>query len=99
MTYTTAHKKPPKTCYSKGLTTDTIGSNFYTMAHERKAFAGLAKLLTLGGFQVFPNLKIEIYPTVDNAAAAYYLNRQPQTLRICGNFAFSAAEIKPLLGV
>lgn len=52
-------------------------------------------------------------PTVDTAAAAYYLNRRPQTLRgwaclengplrpirISGRLAWSTAEIKRLLGV
>ena len=99
MAYTTAHKKPSKTCYSKGLKTNTVGSNFYTTTYERKAFTGLSALLALGGFQVFPNLKVEIYPTTYNAAATYYLNRKPQILPIFGNFAFSAAEIKRLLGV
>ena len=88
MNHTTIHEKSPGTCDSKELTADTIGTNFPTTAHERKAFASLAAPFAVAGFQVFPNLKIEIRPTVDNAAVSYYLNRRPQTLPICSYFAF-----------
>ena len=63
--------------------------------------------------QVFRKLELENRPTVVTAAAAYYLNRRPQTLRgwaclengplrpfrISGRLAWSTAEIKRLLGV
>jgi hypothetical protein len=63
--------------------------------------------------QQFPPLESVTLPTVVTAAAAYYLNRRPQTLRgwastemgplrpirICGRLAWSTAEIKRLLGV
>lgn len=61
----------------------------------------------------FPPLESVTRPTVDTAAAAYYLNRRPQTLRIyaChevgplrpirihGRLAWSVADIRRLLGV
>ena len=63
--------------------------------------------------QQFPPLESVTRPTVITAAAAYYLNRRPQTLRgwsstqrgalrplhISGRLAWSTAEIKRLLGV
>jgi hypothetical protein len=62
--------------------------------------------------QQFPTLETITRPTVDTAAAAYYLNRRPQTLRIWairqhpirplnvnGRLAWPVAEIKRLLGV
>ena len=63
--------------------------------------------------QQFPLLESVTRPTVDTAAAAYYLNRRPQTLRIyaChengplrpirvhGRLAWSVADIRRLLGV
>jgi hypothetical protein len=63
--------------------------------------------------QVFTKLELETRPTVVTAAAAYYLNRRPQTprgwaclengplrpIRIAGRLAWSTAEIKRLLGV
>ena len=63
--------------------------------------------------QQFPPLESVTRPTVVTAAAAYYLNRRPQTLRgwattergalrplrISGRLAWSTAEIKRLLGV
>ena len=63
--------------------------------------------------QQFPTLESVTRPTVDTAAAAYYLNRRPQTLRIwaClengplrptrinGRLSWSIAAIKQLLGV
>jgi hypothetical protein len=61
----------------------------------------------------FPPLKIVSRPTVDTAAAAFYLNRQPQTLRIwaClengplrplrinGRLAWPVPELKRVLAV
>ena len=63
--------------------------------------------------QQFPPLESVTRPTVDTAAAAYYLNRRPQTLRtwacredgplrprrIMGRLAWSVAEIRAVLGV
>lgn len=63
--------------------------------------------------QQFPPLELVNRPTVDTAAAAYYLNRRPQTLRgwaclengplrprrISGRLAWEVAEIRRLLGV
>jgi hypothetical protein len=59
-----------------------------------------------------PALDLVTRPTVDTIAAAYYLNRRPQTLRgwachengplrplrIHGRLAWSVAEIRVLLG-
>lgn len=61
----------------------------------------------------FPPLESVTRPTVDTAAAAYYLNRKPQTCRawacmengplrprrIMGRLAWSVAEIRAVLGV
>lgn len=61
--------------------------------------------------QPFPPLELVTRPTVPTDAAAYYLNRQPQTLRawaclengsirpirINGRLAWSVAQIKALL--
>lgn len=60
----------------------------------------------------FPSLESVTRPAVDTAAAAYYLNRRPQTLRVwaltghpirpvrChGRLAWPVAEIRRLLGV
>ena len=63
--------------------------------------------------QQFPPLELETRPTVDTAAAAYYLNRKPQTcrawaclengplrpIRISGRLAWPVAELRRLLGV
>lgn len=63
--------------------------------------------------QQFPPLELETRPTVETAAAAYYLNRKPQTcrtwacfetgplrpLRINGRLAWHVADIRRLLGV
>lgn len=63
--------------------------------------------------QQFPPLESVTRPTVDTAAAAYYLNRKPQTCRawacmengplrprrIMGRLAWSVAEIRAVLGV
>jgi hypothetical protein len=43
--------------------------------------------------QQFPSLESVTCPTVDTAAAAYYLNRRPQTLRI---WAMNQHPIRPL---
>jgi hypothetical protein len=62
----------------------------------------------------FPPLENETRPVVDTAAAAYYLNRQPQTLRIWamrdgsgpirprrvnGRLAWPVCDLKRVLGV
>lgn len=62
----------------------------------------------------FPRLENETRPAVDTAAAAYYLNRQPQTLRIWamrdgsgpirprrvnGRLAWPVCDLKRVLGV
>lgn len=61
----------------------------------------------------FPPLELVNKPTVDTAAAAYYLSRKPQTcrawaclengpirpLRINGRLAWPVADLKKLLGV
>ena len=61
----------------------------------------------------FPSLELETRPAVDTAAAAYYLNRRPQTLRawacredgpiralrIHGRLLWPVADIRRLLGV
>lgn len=61
----------------------------------------------------FPTLESVTRPTVDTAAAAYYLNRQQQTLRgwaclengplrpirINGRLAWPVAELRRVLGV
>ena len=63
--------------------------------------------------QQFPTLESVTRPTVDTAAAAYYLNRRPQTLRcwavyqdgavnpirISGRLAWPVSELKRVLGV
>lgn len=63
--------------------------------------------------QPFPPLEMVNRPTVDTAAAAFYLNRRPQTmrgwacteqgplrpLRINGRLAWQVADLKRLLGV
>jgi hypothetical protein len=63
--------------------------------------------------KLFPPLESVTRPTVDTGAAAYYLNRRPQTmrgwacteqgplrpLRINGRLAWPVAEIKRVLGV
>ena len=70
----------------------------------------IAKNATLITFQSLESVN---RPTVDTAAAAYYLNRRPQTmrgwaclengplrpLRIGGRLAWRVAEIRELLGV
>lgn len=61
----------------------------------------------------FPPLESVTRPTVETAAAAYYLNRRPQTLRghacsddgpirplrINGRLAWPVAELRRVLGV
>ena len=63
--------------------------------------------------QHFPPLETVTRPTVETAAAAYYLNRQPQTLRcwavyqngainpirVCGRLAWKVSDIRKVLGV
>jgi hypothetical protein len=61
----------------------------------------------------FPPLESVTRPTVDTAAAAYYLNRKPQTcrawaclengplrpIRISGRLAWPVSELRRVLGV
>lgn len=61
----------------------------------------------------FPTLQSLTRPTVETAAAAFYLNRKPQTLRgwaclengpirpmrVCGRLAWPVSEIKRVMGV
>lgn len=63
--------------------------------------------------QVFPRLEDVNRPTVETASAAFYLNRQEQTLRgwachedgpirpirVYGRLAWNVSEIKRVLGV
>ena len=63
--------------------------------------------------QQFPPLESVTRPTVDTAAAAYYLNRKPQTcrawaclengpirpIRINGRLAWNVDELRRVLGV
>ena len=63
--------------------------------------------------QQFPSLESVTRPTVDTAAAAYYLNRKPQThrcwavyqdgainpIRISGRLAWPVSELKRVLGL
>ena len=63
--------------------------------------------------QQFPPLESVTRPTVDTAAAAYYLSRRPQTLRgwacmengplrpirINGRLAWNVSELRRVLGV
>lgn len=62
---------------------------------------------------LFPSLESETRPTVTTAAAAYYLNRKPQTLRcwatyqngavnpirISGRLAWKTDDLRRVLGV
>jgi hypothetical protein len=72
------------------------------------------KLKYLEDEGLFPPLATITRPTVDTAAAAYYLNRKPQTLRIWsmddqqapikpikiqGRLAWPVAELRRILGV
>lgn len=73
--------------------------------HSVEATAATAK---------FPPLELEQRPTVHTAAAAYYLNRSPQTLlgwscksgvgpvrplRINGRLAWPVADLRRVLGI
>ena len=63
--------------------------------------------------QQFTSLELETRPNADTAAAAYYLNRRPQTLRgwaclengpirplrINGRLAWPVSELRRVLGV
>lgn len=69
--------------------------------------------ITTNTQQTYPPLDEETRPTVGTAAAAYYLDRKPQTLhiwackengpvrpvRVHGRLAWPVAEIKRVLGV
>lgn len=46
--------------------------------------------------QQFPPLELVTRPTVDTAAAAYYLNRRPQTLRAWACMETFPDGLKPL---
>ena len=81
----------------------------------RCAFAATPEYLTMqtANFGQFPPLESVTRPTVDTAAAAYYLNRKPQTLRghachedgpirplrINGRLAWPVSELRRVLGV
>lgn len=72
-----------------------------------------AKTMRVQTSKQHPTLESVTRPTVDTAAAAYYLNRQPQTLRcwavyqdgainpirISGRLAWPVSELKRVLGV
>ena len=74
-----------------------------------------AQVRTAATGPAFPPLHLEARPTVDTAAAAHYLLRQPQTLRgwasagtypdglrplrVMGRLAWSVAGIRAALGV
>lgn len=76
---------------------------------------GLVSPAKLAAHEKHPPLGLVTTPTVATGAAAYYLNRQPQTLRgwasadsappglrpvrINGRLAWPVAEIKRLLGM
>lgn len=45
-------------------------------------------------YATFPPLETVTSPTVDTAAAAYYLNRKPQTLR--GHACYGVGPIRPI---
>ena len=65
------------------------------------------------GLRQFPPLEAVTRPAVDTAAAAYYLNRRPQTLRcwavyqsgpvnpirVGGRLAWKTADLRRVLGV
>jgi len=83
--------------------------NAATLAHLEKGSQG--NRLKVGA--TFPPLELVTRPTVDTAAAAYYTNRQQQTLRgwachedgpirpirINGRLAWPVAQLRTLLGV
>ena len=74
-----------------------------------------AQVRTAATGPAFPPLHLEARPTVDTAAAAHYLLRQPQTLRgwasagtypeglrplrVMGRLAWPVAAIRKVLGV
>ena len=69
--------------------------------------------MTSATHQQFPTLQSVTRPNVDTAAAAFYMNRRPQTLRawaclengplrpvrICGRLAWPVSELKRVLGM
>lgn len=69
--------------------------------------------MTTATIQQFPPLESVSRPAVDTAAAAYYLNRRPQTMRawaclengplrpirINGRLAWKVSELRRVLGV
>ena len=87
-------------------------TNDRTPGKGTHASAQVTHAAAISGMQ-FPPLELEGRPTVDTAAAAHYLHRRPQTLRIWaskesgplrplrvfGRLAWKTAEIRRLLGV
>ncbi len=83
-----------------------------TNPYRRDLAVTLERLAMQVNTQQFPTLESVTRPTVDTAAA-YYLNRQPQTLRcwavyqdgainpirISGRLAWPVSELKRVLGV
>ena len=85
--------------------TPGMGTHAHAMSTHAAALTGMQ----------FPALHLEARPTVDTAAAAHYLNRQPQTLRgwasagtypeglrplrVMGRLAWPVRGIKAALGV
>lgn len=81
--------------------------------HHSPVCAAGVKVVTMAMQTTFPLLESVNSPTVDTAAAAYYLNRRPQTMRgwaclengplrpvrIHGRLAWPVAEIRRVLGV
>lgn len=69
--------------------------------------------MQIESFEQFPPLELVTRPTVETAAAAYYLNRRPQTMRIYamretgplrpirifGRLHWKTDDIRRLLGV
>jgi hypothetical protein len=81
--------------------------------HHSPTCAVGVKVVTMAMQTTFPPLEAVTRPTVDTAAAAYYLNRKPQTLRcwavyqdgavnpirISGRLAWPVADLRRVLGV
>jgi hypothetical protein len=93
-----------------GVHTQKIELSLSTSQHGYRK-----QLMTMQINQQFPPLETVNRPAVDTAAAAYYLNRRPQTLRgwasaetfpdglrpvrVNGRLAWSVAAIKAVIGV
>lgn len=81
--------------------------------HHSPACAVGVNVVTMPMQTTFPPLETVTRPTVDTAAAAYYLNRKPQTLRcwaayqdgaihplrISGRLAWPVSALRRVLGV